>query len=166
MTFISDSTRKKQSGMTLLEALIAFLVLSVGLLGMAGLQLTGMKMTNDSYYRSQATWLAYDMFDRMRANKDQATNTTSYRIAYDETPSSATDCSAASCNALAMAQYDLKYWRDDITAKLPAGTGEISYQDTGSGRVFTVAIQWHDVERRDEGDRNVITKRLQIVSGL
>jgi len=59
-------------GFTLIEILIALLVLSLGLIGLAMLQATGLRFNNDSYMRSQATILAYDIIDRMRANKTSA----------------------------------------------------------------------------------------------
>ena len=59
---------KTNTGFTLIEVLIAMLVLAVGLLGLAGLQATSLKNNQSAYNRSQATQLAYDMADRMRAN--------------------------------------------------------------------------------------------------
>ncbi|MCX7101946.1 MAG: type IV pilus modification protein PilV, partial [Methylobacter sp.] len=59
---------KQTAGFTLIEVLIAMLVLAVGLLGLAGLQATSLKSNQSAYNRSQATQLAYDLADRMRAN--------------------------------------------------------------------------------------------------
>ena len=58
----------KNAGFTLIEVLIAMLVLAVGLLGLAGLQATSLRNNQSAYNRSQATQLAYDIADRMRAN--------------------------------------------------------------------------------------------------
>ena len=63
------SSMTKSRGFTLLEILIAVGVLSIGLLGIAGLQALGQRSNHSAYLRSQATALAYDMIDRMRANK-------------------------------------------------------------------------------------------------
>ena len=63
---------KTHSGFTLIEVLISMLILAVGLLGLAGLQATGLRNNLSAYNRSQATQLAYDMADRMRANVDDA----------------------------------------------------------------------------------------------
>lgn len=60
---------RRQGGFSLLEVLIAALVLSVGLLGLAGLQIAGMKTTHNSYQVQQATWLVHDLLERMRANR-------------------------------------------------------------------------------------------------
>jgi type IV pilus assembly protein PilV len=62
----------RSTGFTLLEVLVAVLVLAIGLLGMAGLQMTGMKSNNSAYLRSQASLLAYDITERMRANRNAA----------------------------------------------------------------------------------------------
>ena len=59
---------KTNSGFTLIEVLIAMLVLAVGLLGLAGMQATGIRNNLSAYNRSLATQLAYDMADRMRSN--------------------------------------------------------------------------------------------------
>ncbi len=56
-------------GFTLLEILVAVLVLSIGLLGIAGLQVTGLRFNHSAYARTQATLLAYELADRMRANR-------------------------------------------------------------------------------------------------
>jgi type IV pilus assembly protein PilV len=63
-----------QRGMTLIEVLIALLVLGVGLLGVAALQAIGLKTGHSAYERSQATMLAYDLADRMRARRADALN--------------------------------------------------------------------------------------------
>src|SRR5690606_3260878 len=65
---------RPQHGFSLIEVLVALLVLSVGLLGLAMLQIEGLKHNTDAYYRTQATVLAYDIIDRMRANSDAAKN--------------------------------------------------------------------------------------------
>ena len=56
-------------GMTLIEILVAIVVLSIGLLGLAGLQLKGIQVNQGSTFRSQAAMLAEDIADRMRADR-------------------------------------------------------------------------------------------------
>ncbi len=60
---------QSQAGLSLLEVLVATLVLSAGLLGLASLQIAGMKTTHNSHQMQQATWLVQDLLERMRANK-------------------------------------------------------------------------------------------------
>ena len=69
---ISFKKTKHLSGFTLLEVMIALLVLSIGLLGIAALQANSLKVNHGAYQRSQAIFLAYDMMDRLRANRTAA----------------------------------------------------------------------------------------------
>jgi len=59
---------KKHKGFTLIEVLVSMIVLAIGLLGLAGLQMSSLRNNLSAYHRSQATQLAYDMADRMRTN--------------------------------------------------------------------------------------------------
>lgn len=63
-------SRKQAAGMTLIEVLVTLVIISVGLLGVAALQLTTVRNNYDAYVRSQAAVMASDMLDRMRANRD------------------------------------------------------------------------------------------------
>jgi type IV pilus assembly protein PilV len=62
------------AGMTLIEVLVTLVIMSVGLLGVAALQLTTVRNNYDAYVRSQAAVMASDMLDRMRANRDDVMN--------------------------------------------------------------------------------------------
>lgn len=92
----------RQAGLSLLEVLIATVVLSAGLLGLAGLQIAGMKTTHNSYQMQQATWIVYDLLERMRANKQAAEND-----AYAVDSSSVDYCAANATPPTAMAAYDI-----------------------------------------------------------
>ena len=70
MTVLKRSLAHRSRGFTLVEVLVALVVLSIGLLGVAALQLTSLRSNHSSAMRSQATFLAYDIIDRMRANRD------------------------------------------------------------------------------------------------
>jgi type IV pilus assembly protein PilV len=132
----------RASGFTLLEVLIALLVLSVGLLGLAALQATGLRYNHSAYLRTQATWQAYDMADRMRAN--MAGVTSGEYDSLSGIPGSHTDCHAtgANCDAAAMAQFDLFEWNTANAAVLPAGQGSVA--GAGAGSVFTITVRWDD----------------------
>lgn len=126
-------------GFTLIEVLIAMLVLSVGLLGLAGMQATSIKNNQSAYFRSQATQLAYDLADRMRANvKGKATYTSISPIS-NATAKANCKNTTGGCTEIDMAENDLKEWRDAV-ATLPNGTGTV----TVTGLIYTIAITWDD----------------------
>lgn len=123
----------RQSGFTLLEVLIAILVLSIGLLGLAGLMASSMRNSHSAYQRTQATWLAYDMIDRMRLNRARAIGATlDYNIAIGATTSSSSGIAGA----------DVTGWKTMVGNALPAGDGSVVV-DTKT-RAVTVIVQWND----------------------
>jgi len=132
---------KKNTGFTLIEVLIAMVVLAVGLLGLAGLQATSLKNNQSAYNRSQATQLAYDIADKMRANTNASANyLTSYMPPTAADPKS--NClSAAGCSPTNMAENDLYEWNTAISQVLPEGA--IGTIELNSG-IYTVTINWDD----------------------
>lgn len=114
---------KRQRGTSLLEVLISLVILSLGLLGYAGLQSATIKNSHNAYLRSQATSLAYNVLDRMRANRAALGG---YVMGtYGAAPSSA--------DALA--------WKAELEATLPDGQAKITRP---SGNEVVVTIKWYD----------------------
>ena len=139
---------KKKAGFTLIEVLIAMIILAVGLLGLAGLQATSLRNNQRAYNRSVATQLAYEMADRMRANYTHAKNLAGnvYITTSPPTAAAVTNCtSTAGCVPAAMAQNDLYDWNQAIQSSLP---GTVASPVTGiitiAGNVFTITINWDD----------------------
>ncbi|MGZ8239918.1 MAG: type IV pilus modification protein PilV [Methylobacter sp.] len=132
---------KNNTGFTLIEVLIAMIILAVGLLGLAGLQATSLRNNQSAYNRSQATQLAYDIADRMRANVPAANNYAGTFMAPSAAAAQA-DCITISltCTAAHMAQNDLFQWNSAVTTALPGGAGTIAR----AGSVFTITITWDD----------------------
>lgn len=129
-------------GFTLVEVLVALIVLSIGLLGLAALQLQSLKHNTDAYFRTQATMLAYDIIDRMRANVD-AVKAGHYVAA--EPPTTAQTCgeTATGCASPAdLAAYDLTYWYSELASTLPAPSTPSSV--TLNGNQVTVTIRWSE----------------------
>lgn len=122
-------------GFTLVEALVALVVLSIGLLGVAALQITSLKMNHGSATRTQAVLLTYDIVDRMRANVTAAL-ADAYGV---DTPTAST-----------VAGNDLIQWRQAIARTLPAGSilpaGSVKYD--AATKLFTVSIKWDDAHAR------------------
>jgi type IV pilus assembly protein PilV len=135
----------KQSGFTLLEVLVAMLVLAIGLLGLAGLMASSMRNNLSASHRTQATWMAYDIVDRMRSNRAGAV-TGGYATAMG----TAATCSTAFPTGTIPAQ-DIAAWKNQLACALPAGNGSIAV-DTAT-RVATILIQWND-SRGNQGLAN------------
>ncbi len=120
----------RQAGFTLLEAMISFLVLAIGLLGLAGLQVQGMRFNTESYARSQATFLAYDMLERMRLNRGQAATY------------AGGDPGGACGGGGSLAMNDRICWHQTVAATLPGGTATIV--NDGLDR-YTITMSWMDM---------------------
>ncbi len=156
---------KNCAGVSLLEVLITVLVLAVGLLGIASMQVLGVQHNQSAHSRSQASLLAYDIMDRMRNNYDASA---SYSKAFTDVPSAPVNtenCALTTCTPAQIAAYDLYYWDKSVDELLPNSENAISYVDTASGsRIFTIQIRWQDSRRGDEdldGDTDEEFKTFQ-----
>ena len=138
---------KKNKGMTLIEVLVALLIVSIGLLGLAALQANSLKFNHSAYLRTQATQLAYDMAERIRANREDALiNNTNYEIAFAD---------AAPTNPGNIEEYDQAAWLNQIAATLPNGDGEI---DRTANR-FRISVRWlDDKDQNQAGQFDFLTE--------
>lgn len=125
-------------GFTLIEVLIAMLVLAVGLLGLAGLQASSLSSNQSAYNRSQATQLAYDLADRVRANASAAALTR--YIGAIPTAGTTTCLNTTGCTPTQMAANDLFEWNSAVSSTLPSGAGSIAV----AAGVYTITINWTD----------------------
>lgn len=131
---------QRQRGFTLMEVLVSMVVLSIGLLGLAGMQVNGLKSNNSSYQRTQASLLANEMIDRIRANR-AGLALGSYNNLLSATPSDP-GCITSGCTVQQIAQYDAFLWSSEVASRLPSGTASV----TGSGinSIFTITVMWDD----------------------
>lgn len=127
----------RQAGTTLVEVLVTVVLISVGLLGVAALQITTLKGNQEAYVRSQASVLTGFILDRMRANQ-QGFNNNEYNIAYNATGAAGTSSG-----------NDLTRWQAEIDRLLPGGNANAAGQiaRTVGTSIVTVTIRWS--ERRD-----------------
>lgn len=142
------------AGFSLIEVLVALFVLSIGLLGLAALQTTGLKLNHESYGRTQAILQAYDVIDRMRANKSEngAVNSAYNNVALGTKPTITTDCSSASCTGSELAQYDINKWNTANASLLANGKGAICKGNfstdlsscNATGSIYRIAITWKE----------------------
>lgn len=129
---------RNRRGFTLIEVLVALLILSIGLLGLAALQGRGLRDNHSALLRSQAVNQAEDILDRMRANRAAAVNG-DYDINLGD--------GAAAPTYTGLVLIDLQEWKAMLTASLPTGDGSIAMD----GNVCTVIVQWGEAE----GDQTV-----------
>ena len=139
--------KKTQQGITLLEVLIAIVILGVAALGTASLHIQGLSVNRNSLMRTQAAMLANDIIERMYVNIDKA-KAGSYNGSFvanaSELTAPATDCddSATSCDTDQLAAYDLYNWRSRVKENLPNATVSITTDASVTPVKTTITAQW------------------------
>jgi type IV pilus assembly protein PilV len=153
----------KYSGFTLLEVMVALLVLSIGLLGLAMLQATNLQFNTDAYTRTQATLFAYDIIDRMRANSPQGNTAaaitkrnlslnqykvlsnsdyTTIKANYDICIGGTCKCDSSVCDSSNLATYDLGKWYEMHDKYLPGASKTRATVGITAANLVTVTIFW------------------------
>ncbi len=147
MSILSPSKNRIRSnqGFTLIEILVAVLILSIGLLGLAALQTASVGNNKYAMQRSQAQMFAFDIIERMRANRDAAT-AGEYDIAITTTTVTLSAPPLPS-------EIDLDDWRTSMllvttgtvrNAGLPSGISSVATTNVGGEFLVTVTIQWNE----------------------
>lgn len=114
--------RPLQRGFTLLEVMISVVVFSIGLLGVAGLMVLSVRTNHSAFLRTQASFLAESMADRMRTNLGWIDD---YNGAYDASTAGAASCNTAPCTPTQLAAHDRAVWSQQLVDHLPAATATI-----------------------------------------
>jgi type IV pilus assembly protein PilV len=123
----------RHHGFTLLEVLIALLIFSLGILGLAALQTYSVKTNQSALFRSQATALASMLLDDIRANRSNV-------AAYYSNEYAAFDCTTEPADS-PIATHDLESWRQQVNCALPQGRGSVA--PIGDNEV-AVCLRWSD----------------------
>ena len=142
--------RSQQSGITLIETMIAILVLSFGMLGMLSVFLNSLKITSSSHYRSIAAQQMYALSDNIRSSLPQLT------VYPSASGGAVSNCLAtAGCTAAEITQTEIALWQTRLAALLPSGRGVIcqdatpgdgdstNWQCSGGGQ-FVIKVCWDD----------------------
>ena len=131
---------RRAQGFTMVEAMVALVVLAVGMLGIAGLYVTTLRSGGGAIYRMQAVNLASDLADRIRANRTA-------NLAYLGAPAN-NNCygaGAVDCPPAQMAANDLLVWQTQIAAILPSGNGTLNVAAGAASTdpyTYTITITW------------------------
>jgi type IV pilus assembly protein PilV len=146
--------RRRVAGFSLIEVLIALVILSIGLLGIAAMVSESLKSKDSSYYRTQALDLTAAIVDRMRANRAIATtngyDAATYGAVPGTPPSGYCKSSGANCSSTDIASVDMAEWQNEIKVVLPgfpSGTpaaGSIATSTVGQMTEVQVSIEWYD----------------------
>jgi type IV pilus assembly protein PilV len=163
-----------QHGFTLIEVLIAVVIIAIGLLGLAGLNAVGINSTHTSYLRSRASIHTENMADMMRVNRagvdanDYANNAAPATIDYSTITAPGIDCRSTACTPAEQAQVDAYNWMTAIAHDLPGGTGEVLCNDSDgadadpctNGSTFEIKVSWQE---KDKELASLVTKRFSTV---
>jgi len=124
----------------MIEVLVTVLILAVGVLGVAAMQVTTYQNLSVSHSASIAAMVAEDFSERMRANGAEALADT-YNHSAD--PGEAyTDCIANVCSTSQLAGYDVGTWWEELGANLPLGRGQVARN--GGTNTFTLTVRWDE----------------------
>lgn len=142
---------RQHRGFAMLEALVSILILSIGVLGMVGMQSAAIRYEQNSWARSAVSMMAGDIAERIRANVGTANNSVYvYSTSYaDERTlinggsafTLSTDCSTAVCTPDQLASFDLITWRNSLNRLAPGSVGFIA---GSSDTAYVVTIAWFD----------------------
>ena len=150
----------RQRGAGLIEALIAVLILSIGLLGMVGMQTASLKFEQTGWVRTALSSSISSFADRIRANASADETAYSFsstyaaeRAAIDASATylnPAKDCNTVKCTEVELAAYDLRVWRRDLNQQLPGAVGMVT--PTGTKNIdlrFAVTVAWFSKDNLD-----------------
>lgn len=145
--------RRYQHGASLLEILVSLVILAIGVLGMSGLLTASLRSNQSAYLRTQATFHAQDIVERVRANQVGA-DAGHYN---NPTPQLNSNCtSQAGCTAAQMAAHDVAEWQAAVSASQPSGAAVICIDSTpddgtpgspacdGLGANHAIKLWWDD----------------------
>ncbi len=188
---INNSFKKHadQRGIGIIEVLVALVVVSFGVLGMASLQLTGMKHSTGGFNRSKALMFTEDVATRMRINSDGVEK--AYYGSFDSTTfggcgsipakmcqATPTDDKPAVCNSQELATHDLfivacgdtdtaENARDGVMTALPSGQISITCDDASSGgcnkkSTHTITVRWQEGSGTSDDKTALLNKLVQV----
>lgn len=157
----SPSFLKRNAGFTLLEVMVALVIFSIGLLGLASLQGQSVQFSHSAYLKSQATFYAYDVLDKMRANRIVAL-AGNYNATISTTGTD-TGCydDTGNCSTSDMALHDIFDWKQ-LIATLPDGEGSITSTVSATTTKFLVTVSWTDRSTLNASGKESVVVRSEI----
>lgn len=142
----------RQRGTSLIEALVALLVLALGVMGMAAVQTRTLATARTTNLRAVAIRAAEDLQERIQANSDlrhMPALVNPYVTTWGHPPAADTDCSTAPCAAQQLAAFDLMQWKKDLARSLPTGDGIVFSSNTDTHQLG-ILVAWKEAKARNE----------------
>ena len=127
------------AGFSLIEVLIALIIMSVGMLGIASLYVQSMQAGRTSLFRHNAVTLAGDVADRIRANRTAGATYANPTGADNGCIAGGSDCSADQ-----MAMHDILIWKQQAQDSLPNGDVLIVYNNGVTPPTYTIQVTWDE----------------------
>ncbi len=135
-----------QSGFSMVEVLVALVILTIGLLGIAALHLKSLQSGRTATYRTQAVNLAADLADRIRTNR---TAQLAYNSAFTDVAVEEPTCfTTGGCTDAQLAVSDLSRWKGTLALLLPGGEGQVAVAAplaAGEPATYLVTVRWSEV---------------------
>jgi len=138
--------RRFNGGFSLVEVMVALMVLSIGMLGIAALYVESLRAGRTAIYRTQAVNLASDMTERIRANTDAGA---AYAGAAADVGCNDGQVLAVDCTPAQMAAQDLFDWQQMAQALLPNGNAQLQFVAGGAGvaDTYTITLTWVEIDQ-------------------
>ncbi len=134
-----QKNKKRQKGVSFLEVLVAVVVLSVGFLATSRMQIMGMRYNQSAFFKSQASIMASNIADRMRANIAGVDEGRYDSVSTSSLPPDP-GCMTSGCNSTQLASLDIRQWGQNIENILPNGSGSIDRLDS----IFEIMVSWDE----------------------
>lgn len=163
----------RQRGATLIEALVAMLVLALGVLGMTAAQTRALVSARSTHQRAVASQMVSDLLDRIQANAavlDAPAASHPYTVPWGEPAPQGADCTQEPCDGAQMAAFDLRQWKATLARSLPRGDAMVFPSD-GDPHQIGVLVAWMEAptdpaaESEDEARRRRESMAAQDASG-
>ncbi len=154
----------RQSGVSLIEALVAVLVTALGILGILGMQMRTLTNTQTAVRQAQAIRLVENLSERMRMNPNSFTATTAsnYLIGWGNNNGTPINCSTG-CDSATLASADIAQWKQDVRNALPLADAAVFFVNdeasatAGNHRQVGVMIAWRENESaQNAGDQDYL----------
>lgn len=141
---------RDERGISLLESLVAIVVMALGILGILGVQLRTLNDTQTGVRRAQAIRLIEDLSERTKVNPNALVNINNYITGWDTDPVASKNCTEAKCSQSELASYDLSVWKKSVKSALPLGNANVFYaaDETAAEnrRQLGVMVGWRENE--------------------